>query len=68
MTERAQRGDGAQLARLDVEAITRQHFAEGEVDGKPDKVGGNVGRREDGRGGLGASKPLEGSEAYGMSI
>jgi hypothetical protein len=68
MTERAQGGHRAQLARLQVEPGPRQHFAEGEVDGKPDKVGGNVGRREDGRGGLGASKPLEGSEAYGMSI
>src|SRR5436189_3019299 len=68
MAERAQRGDGAQLTRLEIEPGTGQHFAEGEVDRKSDKVWGNIGRGKNRRRGVGASKPLERVEAGRVAI
>ena len=61
--ERAQGGDGAQLARLHVEAWTREHFAEREVDREPDQIRRDVRRRENRRGGVRTAEPLEGFEA-----
>ena len=68
VAERAQRGNRAQLARLQIQTRTRQHFAEGKIDREPDEIRRDVRRRENRRGGVRASKPFERLEAHLVPI